>query len=49
MTENQDQLARTMSELAEAGYQPVWSREHGYPGEIPQEIAEYLDGNSHRE
>jgi hypothetical protein len=45
---NRNQLARTMSQLAEAGFRPVWSREHGYPGTIPEDIGEYIDSNSHR-
>ncbi|KAJ6143002.1 hypothetical protein N7471_002455 [Penicillium samsonianum] len=45
---NRNQLARTMSQLAEAGFRPVWSREHGYPGTIPEDIGEYIDSNSYR-
>lgn len=48
MEGNRNQLSRTMSQLAEAGYRPVWSREHGYPGVIPEDIGEYLDSNSYR-
>lgn len=39
-------LARKISQLEEAGFQPVWSRENGYPGTIPEDIAEYIDINS---
>ncbi|KAJ5961772.1 hypothetical protein N7501_006713 [Penicillium viridicatum] len=48
MEGNRNQLARTMSQLAKKGFPPVWSREHGYPGEIPEEIGEYLDRNSYQ-
>ncbi|KAJ5497588.1 hypothetical protein N7463_009575 [Penicillium fimorum] len=48
MEGNRNQLARTMSQLAEAGFRPVWSREHGYSGLIPQDIAEYIDSNCYR-
>lgn len=48
MEGNRNKLARTMSQLAKKGFPPVWSREHGYPGEIPEEIGEYLDRNSYR-
>ncbi|CAG7946066.1 unnamed protein product [Penicillium olsonii] len=39
-------LPRTMEELESLGYAPVWSRVHGYPGTIPEEILEYLDESS---
>ncbi|KAJ5970853.1 uncharacterized protein N7479_000771 [Penicillium vulpinum] len=48
MEGNRNQLARTMSQLAEAGFRPVWSREHGYPGTIPEDILEYIDSNSYK-
>lgn len=48
MEDNRNYLPRTMKQLEDAGYSPVWSREEGYPGEIPEEIAEYLDDNSYR-
>jgi hypothetical protein len=31
--------------LYEHGLEPIWTEESGYPGEIPDEIAEYLDSN----
>ncbi|CDM35780.1 unnamed protein product [Penicillium roqueforti FM164] len=47
-SDNRNKLARTMGQLAEAGFRPVWSREHGYPGTIPEDIGEYIDSNSYR-
>ncbi|CAG8176418.1 unnamed protein product [Penicillium salamii] len=48
MEGNRNYLPRTMEELEKLGFAPVWSRVHGYPREIPEEISEYLDGNSHQ-
>lgn len=33
---------RTLDALELAGYRPVWNWQLGYPGEIPEDIAEYL-------
>ncbi|CAG8947592.1 unnamed protein product [Penicillium salamii] len=49
MEGNRNYLPRTMEELEKLGFAPVWSRVDGYPGgpgEIPEEINEYLDDNS---
>lgn len=47
MEGNRNYLSGTMVELERLVFDPVWSRVHGYPGVIPEEINEYLDGNSH--
>lgn len=38
-------MERDPRDLVAAGFRPVWSREYGYPGELPADIAEYIDPN----
>ena len=42
------QVDRYPSDLEAAGYKPVWSSTDGYPGEIPENIAEWLYPNAAR-
>ena len=39
---------RDPDDLKAHGFQPVWTGWGGYPGEIPSEIAEWLDDTGNR-